>query len=799
MSDVRLAVRALGKRPGFSLTVLLTLSAGIGAVTALFGIFKGVFLDPIPLPESEELVVVMEAANFGCCGPASGPDYLDWRERQRTFQGIAALQPGTFTLTGLEEPERVYGTFVTASAFELLGVSPLMGRALVTQDQEVAEVAVLSHDLWQTALGGRPDVLGQAIEVDGKTYTVVGVMPAGFDVPSPWTRTTRHQVYLPFPNERLQVNRGSHSYPVVARLAPGVTKRAAQQDMDRIMRELAAEYPDTNAERTALVFTVHEYLFGDLGRQLALILGAAGLVLLIACGNVAGLQLARAAGREAELAVRSALGASRLAVVRLLFSESLLLAALGGAGGILASFGLVRGFRAMLPPGMPRVDQVQIDATALAVATGAAAVTALVFGMVPALLTARGNLAANVREAGYSTLAPRKERVRDYFIIGQIALGLVLANGATLLIRSYAALRGEEQGFVSEGVLTMAFNPKGPRYEEEQAVVSFYDQVLAGVGALQGVTAVGTVSRLPLRGGSNGNVIIEGQPPRENDDQGLLVEVTSVTGDYFQAMGIPLLRGRFLLPEDSASAAVGAIINATFAERAWPDQDPLGKRFSFSDDPPSWVTVVGVVGDVRQWGPEQPPVSQVYYPLLRGWTTSGYLVARVVGDAAVVTGDIRRTLLLVDPTQPPSDVRMMDDRVEQTYAQRRFYTVLIGLFAAAALLLAAAGVYGTVSYFVARRIRDLGIRIALGAGAGGIVGLVVKRAVRLAVLGIGVGLVGIWASTSLVRGLVYGIGALDIVTLVGGCLILAGVAVGAAALPASRATRVSPVMALRSE
>jgi predicted permease len=453
----------------------------------------------------------------------------------------------------------------------------------------------------------------------------------------------------------------------------------------------------------------------------------------------------------------------------------------------------------MLPPNMPRVDQIQIDGAALAVAVGAAALTALVFGMVPAVLAARGNLAANVREAGYSTLAPRKERIRDYFIIGQIALGLVLANGATLLIRSYAAPRGEEQGFVSEGVLTMALNPAGPRYEDGHAIGSFYEGVLAAVAAVPGVASVGTVSRLPLRGGTNGNIIVEGQAPRENDDQGLLVEVTTVAGDYFRSMGIPLVRGRLLAPDDSASAAVGAVINQTFADRAWPNEDPLGKRFSFSDDPPDWATVVGVVGDVRQWGPEQPPVAQVYYPLLRGWTTSGYLVARVAGNAGAVTGDIRRALLSVDPTQPPSDVRMMDDRVEQAYAQRRFYTLLIGIFAAVALLLAAAGVYGTVSYFVARRIRDLGIRIALGAGAGGIVGLVVRRAMRLAVLGIAVGLVGIWASTSLVQGLVYGIDSAEFVTLAGGCLTLAGVAVGAAVLPASRATRVSPVMALRSE
>jgi putative ABC transport system permease protein len=799
INDLRLAMRALAKRPGFSLTVLITLSAGVGAFTALFGVFRGVFMEPIPLPESDELVLVMEMGTFGCCGPASGPDFVDWRERNRVFEGIAALEPGTFTLTGLEEPERVYGTYVTAGAFGFLGVEPLMGRAFVPEDQDAAQVVLLSHELWLSAMGGDTDVLGRTLEVDGVVRTVVGVMPEEFDVPSPWARTTNHRLFLPFDNENLAGPRGSHSYPVVARLASGVTKEAAQEDMDRVLRELAAEYPDSHATRTARVFTVHEYLYGDVGRTLGLILGAAGLVLLIACGNVAGLQLARAAGRESELAVRAALGASRRAVVRLLFSESLVLAALGAVGGILASTVLIRGFRAMLPPGMPRVDGVQIDGTALMVALAASAFTALVFGMAPALLSARANLAASVKEGGHGTLAPGKERARDLFIVGQIALGLVLANGSALLIRSYTTLRGEEQGFVSENVITMALNPAGPRYEDDAAVARFYDQVVTGAGSLPGVTAVGTVSRLPLRGGTNGNVVIEGQAPLASTDPGMLAEVTSVTGDYFRTLGIPVRRGRTLLPEDSSSAAVGAVVNATFADKAWPGEDPLGRRFSFGDDPPHWITVVGVVGDVRQWGPERPALAQVYFPLVQGWTASGYLVARVTGDATTATADLRRAILTVDPTQPPSDVQMMSDRVERSYAQRRFYTTLIGLFAAAALLLAGAGIYGTVSYFVARRMRDLGIRIALGARSAGILRLVVKRAVRLAVLGIAAGLLGVWASTALVRGLVYGIEPTDLPTLVVGCITLAAVSVGAATLPASRATRVSPVMALRSE
>lgn len=799
MNDFGLAVRALRRRPGFSLTILVTLALGVGATTALFGVFRTVFLEPIDLPGSSELVFVMEEGSFGCCGPASGPDYVDWRERHRSFAELAALNPGYFTLTGLAEPERVYGTHVTASAFELLGVAPLLGRALLPEDQEAPGVVVLSHRLWQTQLGGRADILGSSLELNGTSYTVVGVMPEGFDVPSPWSQMGAHRVFLPFQNERFGGNRSSHSFPVLARMAPGVSKETAQSDMERVSRDLAAEHPQNHGDRKAKLFTVHESLFGNAGRQLGLILGAAGLVLLIACGNVAGLLLARAAGRESEMAVRAALGASRRALVRLLFSESLVLAVVGGAGGILFAYLTVDGLKAVLPPTMPRVDQVQVDGWALVFALGASAFTALVFGMIPALLASRTNLAAGVKEGGYATLAPGKERLRDAFIVGQIALGLVLANGAALLVRSYATLRAQDFGFQAEGVLTLALNPAGPRYEDELAQVTFYDQVLQRVGAVPGVLSAGTVSRLPLFGGSNGHVWVEGMPPRQNSGEGPLVEVTSVTGDYFDAMGIPLLRGRLLLPEDSASEAPGVVINERFAEQGWPGEDPLGKRFTFNDEDPTWITVVGVVGDIRQWGPEQAPLAQLYAPFTRGWSTSGYLTVRTAGEPAALTSQVRTAILAVDPTLPPSDVRTMSDRVDRTFAQRRFYTTLIGLFAVAALFLAAAGVYGTVSYFVTRRVRELGIRMALGAGGTGIMGLVVRRGIRLAVWGVIIGLAGVWASTSVVEGLVYGIDAVDPLTLAAGCLALGLVAVGASAIPAARAVRVPPVLALRSE
>lgn len=796
--DLTLAVRVLLKRPGFTGVVVATLALGIGVTTALFGVFRGVFLEPLPLPESAELVVVMEQGSFGCCGPASGPDYVDWVARQRSFERMAMLSPLNVTLTGLEEPERMYATYVTPSAFQVVGVEPMLGRTLTAEDQVAGDVIVLSHEAWLRIFDGGSDVLGAVLEIDGTPRAVVGVMPEDFDVPSPWLGTRHHQLYLPISSETLEGSRGSHSYPVIARLAEDVSLEAAQRDMDRIMRELAEEYPQTHAERSARVFTVHEYLYGAVGDQLFLILAAAGLVLLIACANVGGLQLARAVGRESELSVRAALGASRRAMMRLLFSESLLLALVGGTLGVGVAFVALDGLKALLPPSMPRIEEVTMDPAALAFALGASVLTAGLFGMIPALFASRTDLAAGVKEGGRGTLAAGKERIRDAFIVGQIALGLVLANGAGLLVRSYTEVRSQEYGFATEGVVTMGVNPQGPRYEDAAARERYLQAVIAAADQVGGVRSVGMVSRLPLAGGTNGSVQVEGWEPRSSADRGPLVEVTSVVGDYFEAMGIPLLQGRTLVADDSIPDAVGVVINKAMADEVWPGESPLGERFGFGTPPP-WLTVVGVVGNVRQWGPEQEVLAQAYFPYTRGWTSSGYLTVRTAGEPSAIIPDLRRAVLSVDPTQPPSDVRGMDERLASTLAQRRFYTTLIALFAVAALFLASAGVYGTVSYFVARRTREVGIRMALGAAGGGILRMIVRRGGRLAVAGIAIGLVGVWATVSVAESLVYGVAAVDPVSLAVGCGVLAGVAVGASVLPALRALRIHPSVALRTE
>ena len=798
-NDVRLSLRVLLKQPGFTASVIAMVALGVGTTTALFGVFRSVFLQPLPIPDAEEVVFVMERGGFGCCGPASGPDYLDWVERQRSFEGLAALLPQSVNLSTEDAVERIFGTRVTASAFDLVGVEPLMGRTILSEDADGSAVVVLSHGLWRRSFGGQSDIVGTSIRVNDEPHTVVGIMPEGFDVPSPWSVGSAHQFYLPFPTEWLQRNRGNHSYPVFGRLAEGSTLEAAQADMDRIMRELAEEFPQTNGDRGSQVFEAHTYMFGGVGRQLGLILGSAVLVLLIACGNIAALQLARAAGRGSELSVRAALGAPRTAMVRLLFTESAILALAGGLLGILVSVLVLDGIKALLPPTIPRVDGIAVDGPALLVALTASIGAAVAFGMLPAFVSSKTNLADGVKEGGRGTAAPSKDRLRDLFIVGQIALGLVLANGAGVLVRSYTALMGQQYGFDSENVLTLVLNPAGSRYETRAEGERFFDRVMDNVAGVPGVTETGFVSRLPMYGGSNGNVWVEGTPPRANAGEGPLVEVTSAVGDYFDVMGVPLLRGRTLLPEDSATASPGVVINETLAQQAWPGEDPLGKRFSFNDDPPLWLTVVGVVGDVRQWSPQRPPVGHAYFPYARGWASQAYLTIKTSVPPESIVGQVRDAIRQIDPSQPPSDIRTMDDRVDRLFAQRRFYTAIIGLFALAALVLAGAGIYGTVSYYVARRNKDLGIRMALGAAGSGIVGLVLIRGVRLSFYGVLVGLLGAWGTERVLESLVFGVASFDPMTLIIASLALGAAAVVASALPALRAVRVPPILALRAE
>ncbi|NIP56768.1 MAG: FtsX-like permease family protein [Gemmatimonadetes bacterium] len=642
--------------------------------------------------------------------------------------------------------------------------------------------------------------MGRTLALGGRPRTVVGVMPEGFDIPSPWGDPDQdHDVFFPFARSSLEQNRGSHWFFVLGRLAEGTGLEAARADVAAIMERLAEAYPDTNAGRGVRVTAMHEDLYGRAGRRLFLVLGAAGLLLLVGCGNVAGVQLARATSRRRELAIRTALGAGRLRVARELLAESLLLAAVGGALGVLLAWAGLEGLRSILAASLPRVAGVGLDPAMLAFAAGASLLTAVVFGAAPALTVRRMDLATPLREGGDRGSSDGREGLRSAFIVGQLALSLVLANGAGLLLRSYANLRAEERGFDPSGVLTFTATAEGPAYEDPLVRARYFERVRERVAATPGVEAVGAATKLPWYGGSNSNVRIEGRPVPEVREDAPLVEITGVQGGYFRAMGIPLVRGRALLPEDSASGSPGVVVNRTLAERFWPGEDPLGRRFSFSFDEPSWLTVVGVVEDVRQWGAERPVLPEAYRPYTANPWYQLYLTVRTRGEPAALVEPVRRAAASVDPTLPPAEFRTMEERVDRRLGERRSYTGLVGLFAAIAVLLAATGVYGTVSYFVARRTREIGVRMALGSSPGRVVALVGSRAGRLAVSGVALGVLGALGARRVVSSVVYGIGAVDAVTLVltAGALLVT-VLVGSA-VPSLRAASVQPSVALREE
>lgn len=802
LPELRRAARALRRSPGVTAVSVLVLALGIGAGSAVFSVLEGVFLEPLPYPEPDELIYVWQTTPNLNRGAVSGPDYLDWREEARAFEALAAMRPTELTLAAGDRTLRLGAMTISPEGFEVLGVEPALGRAFTPADQEPEDpdVVILSHRVWSGSFQSDPGAIGRSVEVDGRLRTVVGVMPEGFDIPSPWGDPDEpHDLYVPFSRSSLTESRGSRWFYVLGRLRGGVEPGAADAEMDDLMRRLEEAYPTTNAGRRARVVRMHDQLYGDAGRRLFLVLGAAGLFLLVGCGNVAGVQLARATSRRRELAIRTALGARRLRVARELMLESLLLAALGGAVGVALAWGVLEGLRSLLAASLPRISGVGLDPAVLAFAGCAALVTAVVFGTAPALTVRRMDLSAPLREGGDRGSSDARSGLRGAFIVGQLALSLVLANGAALLIQSYANLRSEARGFEPDGVLTFTAVTAGPAYDDPLDRARHFDRVREEVASTPGVVAVGATTKLPWYGGTNTTARVDGEPMPERREDLPLVELSAIQGAYFRAMGIPVLRGRPLLPEDSASASPGVVVNRTLAERFWPGEDPLGRRFSFSIDEPVWHTVVGVVEDVRQWGPERPVLPEAYLPYTTNPWSRLYVVARTAGEPAALEEPVRRAVVSVDPQLPPADFRTMEERVASRLGERRSYTGVVGLFALLAVSLAAAGVYGTVSYFVARRTREIGVRIALGSSPGRVIRLVGGRAARLAVLGVALGVAGAFATRTVISSVVYGIGPVDGGTLAVTSLVLVATVLAGAAVPSLRAASVPPVEALRAE
>ncbi len=798
--DVRFGLRLLWKRPGFTAVALAVLALGVGANTAIFSVVNAVLLRPLPYPGAERVVA------FDGVNPSKGikesnmsaPDFADWREQARSFEALALYSAGNANMMSGDEPERVGAAAVTPDLFRIIDVSAARGRALLPEDGELGRdpVVVISHALWVRRFGADPAAVGRTIEMSGRKLQIVGVMPAGFDFPG------RTEVWAPLQLDVAKEPRDNRSYNVVGRLREGVTLEAAQAEMDAISSRLAASYVVTNAGWGVDLDPLKEELVGKLKATLFMLLAGVGLLLLIACANVANLLLARASGRRREVALRLALGASRSRVARQMLTESVLLSLAGGALGAALSVWLTDLLVALAPADTPRLAEASADWRVLLFAAGASVLTGVVFGLAPALQASRYDLNEALKEGGRGVHGGRS-RARSALVVAEVALSLLLLVGAGLLVKSFARLQAVNPGFEPENVITMRVSLPGARYREPARKAEFYAALMERVKGIPGVESAGATISLPL-GGSSYSVgrsfLREGRPetPEESENASYAV----ITPDYFRAMRIPLRGGRVFDERDNAESAKVVVINEAFARKAFAGEDPLGKRIRIWRDEKFLREVVGVVGDTKPDSLDAKDAAlQMYVPHRQdaGWGGLSLVVRAGDAQAESLVGRVREEVRALDRELPVYDVKTLEQVVANSAAYRRVTTFLMAGFACAALLLAGVGLYGVVSYSVAQRTREIGVRLALGARASDILGLVVRQGMLLTLAGLGLGLVCAFALTRLIAGLLYGVSAADPFVYVVVSLLLAAVALLACLIPARRATKVDPMVALRYE
>ncbi len=808
INDIRYGLRGLWKRPGFTAVAVITLALGIGANAAIFSVVNAVLLRPLQFHDPERLVIVWEDAAFAGF-PHNTPapaNYVDWKNQAQSFEDMAATHESSMNLTGDGEPERVATRRVTANFFPLLGVQPLMGRGFLPEEDrpQANKIAVLSYSLWQGRYGGDRNILNRTILLDGEKHTVVGVMPAGFQ----WI-DTEERLWVPLALDAEQLaNRSGHYLAVVARLKPGVSKDQAQAEMNALMIRIAQDHPKETMDGRlgAVVMPLHEQLAGEARRPLLVLLVAVGFVLLIACANIASLLLARAAGRRREIAVRSALGASRLHIVRQLLTESRLLSVFGGVAGLLLAIWSFGFLEKLIPEGMKQSTVLKLDGSILLFAFLISVVTGLVFGLIPALQSSRVDLNESLKQSGgRSGGAGSSTRLRSGIIVFEVSLSLVLLVGAVLLIQTLFQLFNQYSVLAPEKVLTLRTVLPLSKYEDPAKRTVFYQNVLQRVETIPGVVSAGYTTSVPLmwKGGAT-TFSVEGQ---KDPIPGLSYDANhrQVSENYLQTMGIPLRRGRYFGAHDNEHSMPVAIVNETMVRQFWPDVDPVGRRFKIGDleeDSP-WLTIVGIVGDVRQMGIDVPVKAESYFPYQQAsefeWFIPRDLALRTNGDPASLVGAVREAVRAVDPDQPISNIATMEEVLGQEAAQRRLGMILLTAFAVLALLLASLGIYGVLAYFVAQHRNEIGVRLALGATPAKILLLVLRKGMALTLLGVVIGLAASLALTRLMTSLLFGVKAVDPLTFAMVPLLLAVVALLACWIPARRAAKVDPMVALRYE
>lgn len=792
--DLRHAARLLRRSPGFTVAAVVTLALGMGANTAMFSVVHAVMLRPLPYTEPERLVRIR--------GGSSLPDVQDWVAQARSFDGFGAYRSHFLDLTGGAAAERVDGALVTGDLFRILGARAERGRLLEAHDDRPGgpKRIALSHGFWQRRLGGDPGVVGRTVRFSTGEYEVVGVMPAGFRLPE-----VEAEAWAPLVPESPEeaAARGAHSLMAVGRLRPGTSLPAAQEDMDAIAARLSAAYPEENKDRRFVLNPLHQFLVRDVRGALVLLLGAVAFVLLIAATNVANLLLARAAARQKEIAIRASLGASRARLVRQLLAESVLLAALGGAVGLLVAKWLTDLVVRASPPGVPGIDLVRLDPRVLAFTAAVSLVTGLVFGLVPALHGSRVSLVPSLKEGGRATGAPARPRLRSALVVSQVALALVLLVGAGLLLRSLQRLQSVDPGFDPARLVTFNLTPPMSRYGDIPKRTRLFEDVLTRVAALPGVTAVGATSELPFGMGSVfHNFVIDGRPPLDPGSEPEIYS-RSVSPSYLRTLGLPVLRGRALSEDDRAESPRVAVINEAAARRHFAGEDPIGRRIAWARAPERlWITVVGLVGDVRAQELAEDEVPALYTPMaqeLREWKTWMNVAVRTAEAPESLAAAVRREVAGVDADIPVTRVRAMDDLITASVAPRRFNLLLLGGLAALALVLAAVGLHGVISYTVAQRTQEMGVRVALGAAPRDVVRLVLGQGLALTLGGVAMGAAAALGLTRFVSNMLFGVRATDPATFMGVALLLVAVAALACYRPARQAARVDPLVALRGD
>ncbi len=812
--DLRYGLRMLRKNAGFTTIAVLTLALGIGANTALFSVINGVLLNPLPFPQSDQLVTLSESKPNFEYGSISYPNFRDWQKENRTLSAVAAFRSYAFSLTGAGEAQQVKGEFVSSDTFPMLGVKPLIGRTFVSGEDEIgaAPIAMLAEGLWRRKFSAKEDILGKAVNLDGKSYVVVGVIPANFHISVP-SFPDNQEVFVPlgqWNNPLLNQRSAGLGIHGMGRLKPGVTIQQAQADMDGVTTSLAAAYPDADKGIGAKLLPLRRSMLGEIQPTLLMLFAAVGFVLLIACVNVANLLLARSTGRAREFAVRTALGAPRGRVIRQLLTECILLSMIGGALGLLLAAWGTRAALGILPQALPRSEQVGLDANVLLFTAGISFLAGMLFGLAPALKTSSADLNETLKQGGRGTTGSRQGMQR-VFVVAEVALALVLLIGAGLMVRSLSHLWRTNPGFDAHNVVSFGLSlPPSMMTANPTAIRAAFREFDRKVASLPGVAGVSqTWGAFPLDGDDEQLFWLDGQAkPTNQNDMNWAIDYI-VEPDYLRVMGIPLQRGRFFAPQDNENAPLVVAVDEVFAQKYFPSENPVGKRIHIDrfDQP---AEIVGLVGHVKQWGLDSDDTeslrAQLYIPCMQmpdafiGLTPSGgQAVVRSTGAVPDLSASIRRANAEISGEQVLFRAQTIEQVISDSLAPRRFSMILLGTFAGLALLLASIGIYGVISYVVGQRSNEIGVRMALGAKSHDILRLVLEDGGKLVLMGIVIGLVAAFGLTRLIKSFLYGVDAADPLTFAAVAVLLSLVALAACYVPARRAARVDPVIALRYE